>query len=143
MRDIGFMVWHFGRKKMYKIGSLMFTNRWIGANALNNSGEDIGDTIGINYFDESHEVFVLLQCTGLCLMKTGKKVFESFIIKTPNGHIGKIVFGKKKYRFGIDEIEVNGWLFERLSDGHLEVLDSSILEGELLGNIYENPELLS
>jgi len=105
----------------------------------------IGKGVDFDPKDESSDPkkWVWLQYTGRRMFKTDIAVFEGHIIKTPNGHIGKIVFGKKKYRFGIDEVEVNGWLFHRLSDGHLETLDSSILLGDFLGNIYENPELLS
>lgn len=81
--------------------------------------------------------------------KEGKKIFEGDIVKTPNGFIGKIVFGRaveecthKEYKRIITDVYTTyGWVFAR-KDGYTCAVDDEILAGTLIGNIHDNPELL-
>ena len=84
----------------------------------------------------------LMQFTGL-KDKSGREIYDGDIIKTPNGFVGKITHGTHSYKSKTDRYECTGWLFERISDGHIEFMDSEIAAGVVVGNIHENPQLLA
>jgi hypothetical protein len=88
------------------------------------------------------------QYTGL-KDKNEKKIFEGDIIKTPHGFIGEVVFGRaeeecthREHRRKITDVYTTyGWIFKRI-DGYTCAIDDEILQGELLGNVIDNPELM-
>ncbi|KGF32928.1 YopX family protein [Hoylesella buccalis] len=88
------------------------------------------------------------QYTGLKDAK-GKRIFEGDIIKTPCGFIGEVVFGRTEEecthmecnRKITDVYTTYGWIFKR-ADGYTCAIDDEILQGELLGNVKETPELI-
>lgn len=86
----------------------------------------------------------LMQFTGL-KDKNGVEIYEGDIIKTERNTI-EVFYGKKDFNvifYGKkDIIEVSGWLVKN-KKGETDVLDASFCEGEIIGNIYQNPELLS
>ena len=81
--------------------------------------------------------------------KNGKKIFEGDIIKTPRGFIGVVVFGRAEEEYThrecnrkiTDVYTTYGWVFKR-ADGYTCAIDDEILQGELIGNVTDNPELL-
>ena len=83
------------------------------------------------------------QFTGL-LDKNGTEIYEGDILKTLN-NIVFVFFGKHLSYVTMlgkkDTIETNGWLVINAKT-HIDVLDESFCNGEVIGNIYENPELL-
>ena len=111
------------------------------------------DFIVTNEDDGEHyypitELSSLGQYTGL-KDKNGKKIFEGDIIKTPRGFIGEVVFGRAEEecthklfrRMVTDVFTTYGWVFKR-ADGFTIAIDDEILQGELIGNITDTPELM-
>ena len=94
------------------------------------------------------EVVHLCLYTGL-KDKNGKEIFEGDILKTPRGFIGEVVFGRAEEecrhkvfgRMVIDCYTTYGWIFVR-GDGYKCSIDDELLEGEIIGNVFSNPELL-
>ncbi|MCY7152224.1 YopX family protein [Streptococcus gallolyticus subsp. gallolyticus] len=79
--------------------------------------------------------FELMQSTGL-IDKNGKEIFEGDVLKTYDGELAKVVWNK----------ELACWEAEFLGEivDLSEVADvkSSRSDCEIVGNIYENPELV-
>lgn len=111
------------------------------------------DFIVTNEEDGEHyypitELSSLGQYTGL-KDKDGNKIFEGDIVKTPRGFIGEVVFGRaeeecthREYRRKITDVFTTyGWIFKR-ADGFTIAIDDEILQGELIGNVTDNPELM-
>lgn len=81
--------------------------------------------------------------------KNRKKIFEGDIIKTPRGFIGMVVFGRTEeecthmvFRRKITDVYTTyGWIFKR-ADGFTIAIDDEILQGEVIGNITDTPELM-
>lgn len=81
--------------------------------------------------------------------KDGKEIYEGDILKTPRGFIGQVVFGRAEEecrhkvfgRMVIDCYTTYGWIFVR-GDGYRCAIDDELLEGEIIGNIHDNPELM-
>ena len=100
----------------------------------------IGD--GITYM-VSAEDLVLMQSTGL-VDKNGKEIFDGDIVRTTRflgraDEIGGFYEYEKDY-VGVVKVLEGSWVIDT---GSVAVrLWSEIDESEVLGNIYENPELL-
>lgn len=80
-----------------------------------------------------HGALVLMQFTGL-LDSKGKEIYEGDIIKTKWGGIGKIEFDDGTFVYLFED----GKNMQRLTEESIKEKES-----EIIGNIYENPELLA
>ena len=121
MKDIKFRVWDNER-------NAMFNSKSVDIDFFEGKIEITSDTIRYDevYTDEIKD-FELMQYVG-CKDKNNKEIYEGDIVKTKE-HIGQIIYSK-----GMFFIDVKG-------DFYLPIYNVSEFM-EVIGNIYENPELL-
>ena len=121
MRDIKFRVWDNER-------NAMFNSKSVDIDFFEGKIEITSDTIRYDevYTDEIKD-FELMQYVG-CKDKNNKEIYEGDIVKTKE-HIGQIIYSKGMFFIDVKE------------DFYLPVYNVSEFM-EVIGNIYENPELL-
>lgn len=122
-----FRAWHNELGRMMSISDMWFNVDSLGEIGLN-------DTIMNDYITVSPDEIELMQSTGL-KDKNGKEVFIGDIIKCTRGCPHEVYLEKEysgTYIGGMPTIYLNGLLSGYAWTEHEEIL----------GNIYENPELL-
>ena len=143
-----YRVWDKLDKEIYEVGEIHWSR---------GEFDFIGD--GITFKRDADEV-ELMQSTGL-FDKNGKEIFEGDILKFNDewaeycheGYVDgsveginfvEVVRGEACFEFGKTKYPESS-LFIRMEDEHLtfaELIKSRDFEFEIIGNIYENPELL-
>lgn len=104
---------------------------------------ELNDTLMNDYITAYTDEIELMQSTGL-RDKNGKEIFEGDIVRTTRflgraDEIGGFYEYEKDY-VGVVKVLEGSWVIDT---GSVAVrLWSEIDESEVLGNIYENPELL-
>lgn len=131
MREIKFRAWNKNLKKMYKIGQITLEKgTW-------NYEPDNREYIGMSI--PYQPSFVLMQYTGL-KDKNGKEIYEGDIIEIKG-------YSNKGYNTGlVKEIYVVEFKDFCWSCGIKSLLNLATINWasiEVIGNIYDNPELLS
>lgn len=123
-----FRAWDKEFKEMVQVDALVFDGQIIKATYKNG-----------NVVKEDLKNYVLMQSTGLT-GKNGKEIFEGDIVKVtdgdertnfPDGGIGTICGFDEIFMWYIDG-QVHNGLFDISQEYYIEVI----------GNIYENPEML-
>jgi len=139
-REIKFRAWDTVQDKMLPVESINFRNDVISL--------DEGD----NSVSDSSDMFILMQFTGL-LDKNGKEIYEGDIIKGTTYLYGyELKNGRQFDYFGAVEwgaqADVGLCWFVSDKQGSWELRqtvhrnDIDYCTGEVIGNIYENPDLL-
>lgn len=86
------------------------------------------------------------QFTGLTDCN-GNEIYEGDIIISPLNNVVIVKFGYKEHRLrhhGVeDSFAAYGWIAENIQNGITDFLDNEILQGKVIGNIHDNPELFN
>ena len=116
MREIIFKSWDKLNKDMFNVESINFQERRVYKN-----------TVSYRKFEDID----LMQYTGL-KDKNGKEIYEGDIVTLHNGKY-KVIFNTEEARFVLrdDEFEMN-----------IPFTNNNNERMEVLGNVYENPELI-
>lgn len=125
MRDIKFRVWDIINKRILNYGEIMHLPMW----------EVFPGT-------PEQRAFNVMQYTGL-KDKHGKEIYEGDLCKSYNGYIQEVVWRDNSWMY---KIKVNK---KYQGEAYVEIVYSSMGDtshrnfgDEIIGNIYENPELL-
>ena len=145
MREIKYKAWHKKDKKMYDVACLEWAHHYsseftyIGfhVNIIRKGTLDKPNSLYFEWVAEN-EVIVLLY-TGL-KDKNEKEIYEGDIVNRHLGHPPRVITWTPEGRY-------LGWYSSRLESQQTKnIMDHLPLgqdeEIEIIGNIYENPELL-
>lgn len=87
------------------------------------------------------------QFTGL-LDKNQSEVYDGDIIKAPSGRIYLVMWStwihqERRNKWIVDEYQFTGWCIGYEGNKPFDTLDSEVLQGEVIGNVHDNPELIN
>ena len=124
-REIKFRMWHKKSKKMFDVESINFKDRSL------NMWNSVMYTLSTFSLDD----VILMQYTGLH-DKNGKEIYEGDIVVDKEDEVmGEITWNEEEASFYFSILYENGtYEEEKLNDW------ASVLE--VIGNVYDNPELL-
>jgi len=143
MREIKFRAWDKDKKQWLRVDT-------VACIVLYGNGEIGFDTgygvIPINSNYAGLQNIELMQYTGLH-DKNGKEIYEGDILKEPNTIFGDFLsvveWGKLEICLGwTDTPEMVGWMQKPLNKKYDSYPLYIYWDTEIIGNIYENPELL-
>lgn len=143
MREIKFRIYDKENKVMTHPDGYVLDSSWFGVTT-----EHYLDDSGVADLPHSERQFALMQFTGL-KDKNGKEIYEGDIFKYEkhpsyllDSFISSFVWGNEFGCFGYNvNAEIIGELFSPLSI-HDELQHDFLNHIEIIGNIYENPELI-
>lgn len=137
MREIKFRAWHKGKKIIVNVLGIDILHKKI---FFSNENVDCYEHVDFKNIE-------LMQYTGL-KDKNGKEIYEGYIIKFEDCSIDGT---KEFYNIGVieregkkDELVISQLLFEKtyFTENYMDFIDQTFEVSEIIGNIYENPELL-
>lgn len=109
-------------------------------NCTRDEGNEI-QRYGLMYFVfTTLQRFIPLQCTGL-RDKNGKVVYFGDLVKNKWGQICKVIMQTDKQNYGRVILQNVKYLNDEAHKNNI-FIPAAINESEVIGNIYENPELL-
>ena len=127
MREIKFRAWDKKRKRMYEVSDLHLANPMNGGVWATVIGKDIIENKDIKLQIQPKDIDVL-QFTGL-KDKNGKEIYEGDIL----GYWGRATW---------EVLWVNNKCSFRFGNHVTNFPMTEVVKKEVIGNIYENPELL-
>ena len=128
MREIKFRAWDIKRKEWISTCNMVMSLH----------GKEFYWNFGYEPLkDINRNEFILSQFTGL-KDKNGKEIYEGDVVKIKDYYCNKGIFKFSQGGYGIREIDNNGIY----SIENLKIRENILLEVEIIGNIYENPELI-
>lgn len=125
MRGIKFRAWYKARDEMFTVTSVEFDHQ----------GNFTGVVLGAREWERvfTPDEIELVQFTGL-LDRNGQEIYEGDILRMEDT-IAKVVFWERPPEFGLDPVNEDEWCEDwNITD------DSERME--IIGNIYETPELV-
>lgn len=130
---IKFRAWHKELGRMMSISDMWFNVDSLGEIGLN-------DAIMNDYITVSPDEIELMQSTGL-KDKNGKEIFEGDILEVTDKHswLEVVSYNQEKAMFVTEEINRE---FKVPESPLYDLFDTNIFKFKVIGNIYENPELL-
>ena len=135
MREIKFRIWDTENKEMLKVQELDFEPTFFGGRIA------IRPDQYSDYFDT--EDMILMQYTGL-KDKNGKEIYEGDIVQ----HLYEFSDVTDRYLIDYDEDDLS-YVFQNISNKNRFIALEDLYDEdygdyaiEVIGNIYENPELL-
>ena len=138
MRDIKFRAWDKVSKQMLKIGLMDLDDMTIYNARSGDFRCSYQRKTKYSDFEEFKDVkrLIFMQYTGI-KDKKGKEIYEGDVFATDNNHNFTVIYEDTRF------IGVDG---DRSGKGYVCCVDSCYKNGsssiEVIGNIYENPELL-
>ena len=134
MRDIKFRAWDKQTKRLFQVQTLQFygANNTVDACWTNGVDFDGESTLGEPELNNLHNL-ELMQYTGL-KDKKGVEIYEGDILFHP-------LQGRRKVYYPYSE-RVASYGLRDIDNGFGSTLQDSHAVWEIIGNIYENPELL-
>jgi uncharacterized phage protein (TIGR01671 family) len=138
MRDIRFRAWDKYTKQMYENVKLD-NNGWELCFTYTEGGRVKGY---LTRLDKKCDV-IIMQYTGLKDKKNGKEIYEGDIVIGMHNQVYEIFMNDETYSFSCCiRIGQNGYTFDSNYDGTLFIKERAGEELEIIGNIYENSDLL-
>lgn len=136
MREIKFRAWDKKTKQMEKFTLHSLVWNYDQQCFLKDAGADLK-------FDVLKEDVEIMQYTNL-LDKNGKGIYEGDILKTRFHDIGLVKFGSEYNSSGGDDSsKFLGYYIETKNKKILQIMVNDECRDEIIGNVFENPELLT
>lgn len=134
MRDIKFRAWDKRTKRLYQVQALQFygTNNTVDACWTNGVDFDGESTLGEPELNNLHNL-ELMQYTGMKDVK-GVEIYEGDIIREDIEKGGPPIV--------VSVVWEDGAFYGKERTHNPEYLIKEFLNGKVIGNIYENPDLL-
>lgn len=140
MRELKFRVWN-GMEMIHDVTVGKFGTFYVNPGDKGN-GLDPKDSASLTPFNTKyHDGTPVMQFTGL-KDKHGKEIYEGDIVRTYMGNICSINWGFVSEKTIKYDYEYTGFCFHHIDQNrnyHLDVTSSC----EVIGNIFQRPELLS
>ena len=126
-----FRAWLPTLKWMYNVSAILFDEKSLDVYKM-------GDTERVTEMSVNQDEVILMQSTGL-FDKNGVEIFEGDVVVTNNWQRQVVTFGTQEIEEDFGSIRIYRGFNLYLGGGYPNAVMSTF---EVIGNIYENPELM-